>query len=232
MAGHRRRGGAAGGQGVVGARGWCACAARKRRARPAAGRCASGRRRRWRAARRRSSASGRRPRCRRWRGCTRWPPRTSSTRTGWAGHAPTREVGPTTRVVGRRGDGQIRRARRRCSRPSRTGSCSRWRRSAVPTGWWRVAVSRLVTIAERPRPTRSRCARGVLDAPFRRIPGRRTRIRVRHSRRTDGVVDPAVRARCGPVRGRRWRSPRLPPSSEPSKVKAGDVPKLVRLAAR
>ena len=51
------------------------------------------------------------------------------------------------------------------------------------------AVSRLVTIASGLGPARSRRAGGLLDAAVRRLPRRRTRVRLGHTRRAYGVVD-------------------------------------------
>ncbi len=62
------------------------------------------------------------------------------------------------------------------------------------------AVSRLVTIASGLGPARSRRAGGVLDAPFRRLPGRGTRVRLRHTRRSGGVVGAECQRPAGGAR--------------------------------
>ena len=165
------------------------------------------------------SGSGRRRRCRRWRGCTRWPPRTWSTTTGSGVRGPT----PTS---------------------GRGWRCwpTRHRQTRVPaTVLAAVAHGELLTLApfgtadgrgrawgvavgddrQRAGPARSRRARGVLDAPFRRLPRRRARIRVRHARRSGGVVGAQLRRRCAPARGRRCRSRRPPRSRAVQQSESG-----------
>ena len=78
---------------------------------------------------------------------------------------------------------------------------------------------------------RSRRSRGVLDAAFRRLPGRCARIRVGYSRRIGRLVG----AELSSVAGRRERGAvdrgrRVEIASQQSE--AGDAPKLVRLVAR
>ena len=78
---------------------------------------------------------------------------------------------------------------------------------------------------------RSRRSRGVLDAPFRRLPGRRARIRVRHSRRIGGVVGAELPSPAGRREGSAVdRGSRVEIAFQQSE--AGDAPKLVRLVAR
>ena len=92
------------------------------------------------------------------------------------------------------------------------------------------AVSRLVTIAERPGPTRARRAGGVLDAPFRRLPRRGARFLVRYGRRPYGLgtaeLSCAARRRAGGAVDRAGRiRPAAPgPTRKPGQREAGDAP--------
>ncbi len=96
-------------------------------------------------------------------------------------------------VTGKSERARHRAGRGRARRAADAGTV-RYRRRARRT--WRFAVG---DDRQRVGSARSRSSRGVLDAPFRRLPGRRARIRVRHSRRSGRVADvelPSTAGRC------------------------------------
>ena len=122
--------------------------------------------RRWRAVRRRSSGCGRKPRCRHWHGCTCWRPQTSSTTTGSGARGPTWTSVPVwsclVDVVTGKSDVPA-----TVLAAVAHGELLTLAPFGTADGLVARGVSRLVTDRQRPGSTRSRRARGVLDAPFR-----------------------------------------------------------------